>query len=179
MPVASSFVSGIKGKGVGATPAACGVTGTQRATASAGNTNGPGLGAINQELPSGKSFCRMTLPKLLADTLAASLLGLRDGASSLSVPRGVTLPGETVLPLQEMTLGDAEPSYLTPRIGDPSNAIGTHWLPLRCASLLDGCGQATATTVLTHAYPRFRLPRTTHGRGLYPQKNLCVITGEA
>lgn len=55
IPVASNSVSGIKGKGAGATPAACGVTGTPRATALAGNTNGPGLGAINQELPSCKS----------------------------------------------------------------------------------------------------------------------------
>ena len=52
-------------------------------------------------------------------------------------------------------------------------------LPLRCASLLDGCVQATAsTTVLTGAYSRIRLSRITHERGLYQQKNLCVITGE-
>ena len=52
-------------------------------------------------------------------------------------------------------------------------------LSLRCASLLDGCGQAAASaTVLTRASSHFRLPRTTHGRGLYLQKDFCVITGE-
>ena len=52
-------------------------------------------------------------------------------------------------------------------------------LSLRCASLLDSCGQAAAlATILTRTSSHFRLPRTTHGRGLYLQTDLCVITGE-
>ena len=43
------------------------------------------------------------------------------------MPRRVTLPGEFVLPSQEVALVDAELSDLTPRLGDPSNAIGAHW----------------------------------------------------
>ena len=73
------------------------------------------------------SLHRKTLPKFLAETLVASLIGFRDGTSRLSVPRRVTLPGEFVLPSQEVALVDAELSDLTPRLGDPSNAIGAHW----------------------------------------------------
>ncbi|KAN0135955.1 hypothetical protein V8E53_006116 [Lactarius tabidus] len=87
IPVASSSVSGIKGKGVGATSAACGMP---RATAAAGNTNGPGLGAISQELPS----------------------GVCDGTNRFSVPRGAALLGETALPSQEIARVDAEPTMM-------------------------------------------------------------------
>ena len=50
----SSSVSAIKGKGVGATAAASGVTRAPRATAVAANANGSSLGAIEPEHPSGK-----------------------------------------------------------------------------------------------------------------------------
>ncbi|KAI9448859.1 hypothetical protein BJY52DRAFT_295690 [Lactarius psammicola] len=56
LPAASSSVSGIKGKGVCATSAASGVTHIPRPTAPAANSNscGPGLGVVNQEVPSGR-----------------------------------------------------------------------------------------------------------------------------
>lgn len=120
VPVALSSVSGIKGKGACAASAACGVTGTPRATAAAGNTNGPGPRAINQ---SGKfnlllkrtsvlqeDAFRKMLPKLLADTFATSPIGLRDGTSRFSVPCGGALLGEPVLPSQEIARFDAEPT---------------------------------------------------------------------
>jgi hypothetical protein len=118
MPVASSSVSGIKGKGVGATSAVCGVTGTPRTTVAAGNTNGPGLGAIEQDLPAGKSFLlesehpffRKTYPNPWLTPFSVSLIGTCDGTSRFSVPRGVALLGETVLPSQEIAEVDAEPT---------------------------------------------------------------------
>lgn len=50
IPITSGSVSEIKGRGVGASPMASGAAGTPRATAAVGNTNGPSLGAMNQEL---------------------------------------------------------------------------------------------------------------------------------
>ncbi|KAH8993011.1 hypothetical protein EDB92DRAFT_522653 [Lactarius akahatsu] len=91
LPAASSYVSGIKGKGVCATTsAASGVTRTPRAAANS-NSCGLGLlGVVNQEVPS--------VP--------------HDGTTRFSAPHGATPLGETAAPSQETARADAEPATM-------------------------------------------------------------------